>query len=304
MKKENIINTFKTINEVEEYRKMVNEMCDERAEFITLCEEADKLSKKPFSFIKECFESISPELFKYREGKNLINKYTKLVRENKNLSSLHTINENIRKVGSETDIDFFVSSLINTEWGVNKKTLAEDTKKLGMVLAEAYLFIGNDARNMIPEENTTLTKAVNFIAESKRNSNNISEYSDAIKIIKEHIKNSEKKQNVFETVNLDELAEKLIQEFNVKYSDKLTEKEIDILKEVSNSNDRESVFNKYKASCSEKISEAKIAFEKNGDKISSERLNMVLEQISNKEFNLETVGSDICSLIELTNIFE
>lgn len=304
MKKENIINTFKTINEVEEYRKMVNEMCDERNEFITLCEEANNLSNKPFSFIKECFEAISPELFKTSGGKKLINKYTKLVRENKNLSSLHSINENIRKASNNTDVDFFVSSLINENWNIDKKTVKDDTKKLGMVLAEAYLYIGTEAKNLIPSENASLTKAVNFIAESKRGSKNISEYSDAVKVIKEHIKTNNTTKNVFESVNLDELAQNLIEEFNAKYSDKLSEEEINILKEVGNSVDRESVFNKYKASCTQKISEAKNAFEANGDKASSDRLNVVLEQISNKKFTLETVGSDICSLIELANIFE
>ena len=42
------INDFKTIEEVENYRKEINEACDKRADFITLCEKADKLSHKPF----------------------------------------------------------------------------------------------------------------------------------------------------------------------------------------------------------------------------------------------------------------
>lgn len=304
MKTENIINTFKTIDEVEAYRNKINEMCNSRNEFITLCNEANTLSKKPFGFIKECFEALSPELFKTSNGKKIINKYTKLVRECKNLSSLHTINENIRKANNSTDVDYFINDLTNTKWNVNTKTLTEDTEKLGMVLAEAYLYIGSDAKNMLPKENVVLNKAVDFIAENKKTAKNISNFSDAVKIIKEHIKTNTSTKNVFESINLDEMAQNLINEFNSKYEGKLTDEEIAILKEVSNNSDRETVFNKYKASCSEKITEAKKAFENNGDKASSDRLNVVLEQISNKKFNSETVGSDICSLIELTNIFK
>ena len=298
------VNTLNTIQEVESYRNMINEMCDNRHKFIVLCEEAKELSTKSFGFIKESFEALSPILFKSSEGKKLMNKYTKMIKENKNLSSLHTINENIRKAGSETDIDFFVNSLMVVEWGVNPSTLKEDTKKLGRVLSEAYLLVGEEAKSLIPNENASLSNAVNFIAESKKGTKNISEYSDAAKIIKEHIKNKDSKKNVFESVNLDELAASLIKEFNAKYDGKLNDEEIAILKEVSCSENREEVFNKYKNACAVKITEAKKRFEANGDKSSSDRLGVVLEQISNKTFVLDTVGSDICSLIELSNIFE
>lgn len=298
------VNTLNTIQEVESYRNMINEMCDNRHKFIVLCEEAKELSTKSFGFIKESFEALSPILFKSSEGKKLMNKYTKMIKENKNLSSLHTINENIRKAGSETDIDFFVNSLMVVEWGVNPSTLKEDTKKLGRVLSEAYLLVGEEAKGLIPNENVSLSNAVNFIAESKKGTKNISEYSDAARIIKEHIKSKDAKKNVFESVDLDTLAKKLVEDFNVKYSDKLTIEEANALREISSSEDRESVFNKYKEVCKSKITEAKKNFESKGDKASSDRLGVVLEQIASKSYVLDTVGADICSLIELSNIFE
>lgn len=298
------VNTLNTIQEVESYRNMINEMCDKRHKFIVLCEEAKELSTKSFGFIKESFEALSPILFKSSEGKKLMNKYTKMIKENKNLSSLHTINENIRKAGSETDIDFFVNSLMVVEWGVNPSTLKEDTKKLGRVLSEAYLLVGEEAKSLIPNENVSLSNAVNFIAESKKGTKNISEYSDAARIIKEHIKSKDAKKNVFESVDLDTLAKRLVEDFNVKYGDKLTIEEANALREISSSEDRESVFNKYKEVCKSKITEAKKNFESKGDKASSDRLGVVLEQIASKSYVLDTVGADICSLIELSNIFE
>lgn len=298
------VNTLNTIQEVESYRNMINEMCDNRHKFIVLCEEAKELSTKSFGFIKESFEALSPILFKSSEGKKLMNKYTKMIKENKNLSSLHTINENIRKAGSETDIDFFVNSLMVVEWGVNPSTLKEDTKKLGRVLSEAYLLVGEEAKSLIPNENVSLSNAVNFIAESKKGTKNISEYSDAARIIKEHIKSKDAKKNVFESIDLDILAKRLVEDFNVKYGDKLTIEEANALREISSSEDRESVFNKYKEVCKSKITEAKKNFESKGDKASSDRLGVVLEQIASKSYVLDTVGADICSLIELSNIFE
>jgi hypothetical protein len=180
----------------------------------------------------------------------------------------------------------------------------EDTNKLGRILAEAYLLIGKEAKNMLPSENLTLSNAISFIAESNKNNKNISNFSDASKIIKEHIKTNGENKNMFESKNLDELAKNLINEFNAKYSNEFSDEEISVLKEVSCSNNREDVFIKYKTNCINKIIEAKHNFESKGDKTSSERLNTILEQVSNKYFALESVGSDICSLIQLTKIFE
>lgn len=298
------IKSFKTIEEVEAYRAKINEACDKRAEFITLCEKADNLSKKPFGYIKECFEAIAPSLYETSEGKKIMNKYTKTIRESKNLSSLHSLYENIRKAGKEMDVDFFVNNIANTDWNVNNKTLEEDSRKLGRILAEGFLYLGKDAEELLPKENASLSRAVSYIAENKKSSKNIAEYSNAIKIIRENVMANENSERIFESLNIDDIAKNLLEEFNKKYSDSLTDEEANVLCELSSSTDREAVFNKYKDACKEKISEVKKKYDEKGDKSSSDRLSTILEQVANKTYTLETVGADICSLIELTNIFE
>ena len=299
------IDTFKTIEEVQSFRNEINEACDKRAEYISLCCRANELSNKSFGFIKEAFEAISPSLFESAEGKKIINKYTSTVKGNKNLSTLHNLYENIRKTGKDADVDFFVNSIAKHDWGVDKKTVSEDCKTLGRVLAEGYLLLGKDADSLIPSENTELDSAVKYISENKYDSKaNLSEYSVAVKVIRENVEKKEKSEGLSESVSLDNLAETLISEFNKKYSDTLSESETKALMEISSSEDRESVFNKYKEACANKISEAKDRFSKDGDSASVERLSTVLEQVSNKSYSLDTLGKDICSLIELSNIFE
>nr|DAH50309.1 MAG TPA: hypothetical protein [Caudoviricetes sp.] len=298
------INDFKTIEEVENYRKEINEACDKRADFITLCEKADKLSHKPFGYIKDCFEAIAPELFESKEGKKIMSNYSKTIRENKNLSALHNLYENIRKSGKDMDIDFFANNIANTNWNVDKKTLSEDTLKVGRILAEGYLHLGKSAEDLFPSENTVLELAVSYIAENKKTNKNIAEYSNAIKVIKENISSKESEENVFESTDLDALVKSLLQEFNKKYSSELTEEEANALREVSSSENKEDVFNKYKNACQSKLSESKKDFEEKGDKSSSERMTAILEQVSNKTYSLENLGNDICGFIELKSIFE
>lgn len=298
------IQDIKTLNELETYRTELNKALNKRAERISLCNEAAELAEKPFGYIKEAFEAISPILFSSKEGKNTINKYTKAIRENKSLSSMHTLCENIRKAGKNTDSSFFFNAISNSNWDVKKGELDEATRQLGRILAEGYIIAGQEAKNVLPKENIKLNAAISYIAENKLGKNNIADFADAFNIIKEEALSKESPSNISESTDLDKLAKSLISEFNAKYSSSLTQEEMTALKEISSSQNREEIFNKYKQACADKISEAKANFIQKGDKESSERLMTVIEQVEKKAYSVDTLGKDICSLIELSNIFE
>lgn len=295
------INSLKTIEDIEKYREEINEACDKRAKFVSVCVKANELSNKDFCTIKESFEAISPILFETKEGKDIMNKYVDTIKGSKNLSSLHSLCENIRKAGSESDIDFFVNSIASENWGVDSKTVSEDCKKLGRVLAEGYILINGDAS--LPKENTQLANAVKFISENKKSHKNIAEYSSAVKVIRSVAEKNEEKNDIFESRDLKTMADELVEEFNQKYSSQLTNGEIDALKEIINNTDRESVFEKYKSECLSKLSEAKDKFEKDNNSSASEKVSSILERVSSKKYSIDTVGNDICGMIELSNIF-
>lgn len=299
-----IIKSFNTVKEVEDYRAKINEECDSRINFINISQKADNLSNKSFGYLKECFEAFSPKLFETKEGKLLIKKYLDYIHKNDNLRSLHVIHENVRKANKSTDVDFLIEQISKINWKINNNTVNDDVKKLGKVIAESFLFLGKSAEDLLPKENRSLSSAIDYIAENKLSQRNLTDYSVAVKIIKEDISKREGTDNIFESKNLDELAEELLHEFNNKYSDTLNEEEAKVLKEIASSENREEIFNKYKSMCAESISKARVAFEKNGDANSMNRLTSVLEQVNNKKFSLDTVGEDICNLIELSNIFE
>lgn len=291
----NKINSIKTINELESYKAQINEAFAKRKEFINLCEIANDKTTKDFGYIKEAFENISPYLFQKQGGKAIMNKYMKAIKENKNLSTLHILYENIRKANANADVDFFINNIASLDWNVNNN-INEDTLKLGRILAEGILFVGQDAINMLPNENTKLDKAIKYIAENKRTNKNIAEYSDAVKVIREHI-NSNEKPNIFESVNIDVLAKQMVDSFNKKY-EALTTEEKEIIKKISISENKEEIFNEYKTNCLNKISNY---MNNNEDK---EKVSEVYNKIKNKTFVLENAGTDICGFVEITKLFE
>jgi hypothetical protein len=297
------INTFKTREELEIYRNEINEAIDKRIEFINLCNIADDASKQSFGYIKEAFENISPILFKTSEGKKIIKKYTKIIKETGNLQRMHTLYENIRKMNKESDIDFFISKLTNENWGVTK-SIEEDTQKMGRILAEGILMVGESAKNLLPNTNNTLDNAIKYISENKLTVKNIAEYSDAMKIIRENVNSNEYKKNVFETTNLDSYVNNLLENFNKKFDNELTEEEKIAIKEINNSSDKEGVFNRYKGECITKLTEAMENCKNISDDTSFKRINTVLEKVKNKNFVIENINTDICGFMDLTKLFK
>ena len=292
----NKINEIKTNKELLDFKSKINEAIEKRQKFISLCEVAEEKSTKSFGYIKEAFENISPDLYNKKGGIKLMGKYVRTIKESKNLNTLNSLYENIRKANAEGDVDFFIKTISETEWNVNNQ-VNEDVLKLGRILAEGILLIGESAIQNLPEEKKSLDNAIKFLSENKKTKNNIAEYSNAIKIIREQVNNNQK-QNVFEKVDIDSFSEKLLEAFNKKYSN-LTPEEISIIKKINISENKEEVFNQYKNDCLSKLS----SFIEKGNN-DSEKIAEVYYKLKNKTFIAENIGIDICGFAELTKLFE
>lgn len=297
---------FSHINNIEEldsHVKAFNEAVDNARKKLVCESKANALLGKSFGYIKESFENFSPVLFESKEGRKLINDYTALVKADKNLSTIHNVYESIRKVNKNADVNFFVESLSNEALSIEKKNLDKSVAKLAVILKEAYLTIGNRADNLLPESKGSFDRAVEFIVENKKSVKNLSNYSSAVKVIREAIEKNDG-INIFEEKNLDEIAEALMKEYNEKFTDQLSEEEKAVVKEIAESEKPSEIFNKYKEQCKAKLSEAKSNFDIKNDSESAIRVSAIFEQVSNKVYNEDTVGDDVCKLIEIAKIFE
>lgn len=297
------INKIKTIEELEEFRTKVNEECDARKQVLTVVDKAKNISKQDFGYLKETFENLAPSLWLSSNGKETMKKYKNTIKENKELMKLHNLYENIRKANKNSDVDFFVNSVASKDWSIDNKKLSEGLKKLGAVVAEGYVNVFDKADELLPEKNDKLYNAVKYITENKRTEKNIYEYSEAVKVLREKIESNEEKSSLFESKADEKLAD-AVRLFNEKYENELDEKERKLVKEMAESSDSKSVFDKYKKLCEDKIKTSKEKFDNEGDSESSKKVSTILEQVSKKEYSKETVYEDVCKLIELSEVFE
>ena len=266
--------------------------------------EARELAGKSFGYLKESFENLSPRLYRTGEGKAVIKRYTSVIRENKSLSSLHKLYENVRKAHSGIDFDYFVGTLCETDWNVDKRELNEGMGRLANVVAEAYVTVGEGAGKYLGTENDRLDGALEFIAENKVGQGNIVRYSEAVKVIREA---AEKNGNIADSFKKETDLDKTIEDLVAKYSkDEYTDaEEKDMLtNQIARSGDEETVFIKKKTECVDSLDEAIKKYSDGNHEEELTALRRIHEQVSAKTYNPETIGPDICNFVEMSKLFE
>lgn len=295
---------MKTVQELDAYQNELNEKFDVRRRVLNLVAEAKELGGKSFGYLKESFENMSPKLFNTDEGKAVMRKYTSAIKENKSLSSLHKLYENVRKANTGIDIDYFVGSLCEANWNVKEGELNEGIKNLAGIVAEGYIVVGEGAAKYLGTENDRLDGALEYIAENKVGQKNIVKYSEAVKVIREAV---EKNGNIADSFKKETDLDKTIEDLVAKYSkDEYTdEEEKDMLtNQIARSGDEETVFVNKKTDCLKSLDEA---IKKYGDGEHDDELNTlkrIHEQVSAKSYNPETIGPDICNFVEMSKLFE
>lgn len=298
------INNMKSIEELDAYQNELNEKFDTRRRVLNLIAEAKELGGKSFGYLKESFENLSSKLFRTDEGKAVMRKYTNVIKENKSLSSLHKLYENIRKAHSGIDFDYFVGTICETNWNVKAKELTEGMEKLAGVVAEGYIVVGEGAGKYLGTENDRLDGAIEFIAENKVGQKNIVKYSEAVKVIREAV---EKNGNIADSFKKETDLDKTIEDLVSKYSkDEYTdEEEKDMLaNQIARSGDEEAVFIKKKTECVDSLDEAIKKYSDGNHDEELSTLKKIHEQVSAKSYNPETIGPDICNFVEMTKLFD
>ena len=278
-------------------------------EVVETLELAKEVSGKKFGFIKESFENISPELFKSKEGRGIINKYIACIKENDELKKMHLLYECVRKAGKDVDVNTYLNEAVSMVGTVNPKSYKDATNKIGEVLAEAVVKLGGVKYETLTSgkvyKDRTIDEAIDYIGTHKKTAKTLPEFTECFNTISEqiHLHESVKKIASFSSLKEKDI-EKAINEFNEKYGKELDESGQSLVRELMESKNKEDVFNKYKETCINSIKEKQNVFESDGDTNSKERLGIILEKINKKTYNPETVNTDIFNLVEMANSLE
>lgn len=293
--------TIKGITNIETLKSMreeFNNICEAQEKHLQAIEEAKAIDNTSFLFIKESFDNLSENLFKSKEGRKVINRYINEHKNNKDLQKLFFVYENISKANKDLNVDDLLSEMKKMIGNINETKINKGVNNLSKLLKEAYVIVGTESSNLLSKHNDkVLDESVKYVVTNSKKLDNLTHYSMCVNEIKKHINKNEISGPVFENTILK--PEDVIKEFNEKYSEETLGKEnYELFLEIKNAEDKSQVFEKYKNDCLKTLDEA---INSNQDQVTCNQLYEFKTRITRKEYNPETIGTDVANFIELQN---
>ena len=284
IKKANSISELKQIKEnflnecaKQEKRILVNEMLNNINDFVTA---------------KVVFESLASNLLYKTDGKYLINKYTKIIKENKSLKTLYSYNEGLNNNNTSESKKAFINEALSIGESINKSEYNNGLKKLINLISESFDILGDDfvLENVKIDNKTKLIgESLHYISSTKKTIKNLNEYMSHVNTVSEIVT-----ENVNTDIDVDLTLEDVVS--NIKNTI-VTENVYNIF----NTDDKETTFKETKKICMEMISKQKSS--SNDSEIINE-LNKMEEKLGKKQYTFETFTKDMLYMTELQEVLK
>ena len=241
-----------------------------------------------FGIIYKVIEENTKGLLENNEKRNAYAMIIKLIRENKTLKKQFSIYEALKNAENVDYPEIFVNDVINASCdGLTKKNIIESNEKLLQLISESKL----DELVDIEDEEMNLYESIEYLITNKPKLSNMAEYSNAKGIVAEYVKRHAVKTNDGKELTESDYRKKL-KEITEKYSNGITESEMELIKLVEDTDDKEALFEMKKAEALNCIKES--AGDDEGDD--------VIQQLNEKTYNPKTIISDIAEFCEITEI--
>lgn len=188
--------------------EMLAKLAEERAMAIakeTVNDTVKNLPSMSMGSIISIFENISPVLIKSKGGKNRINAFVSLVKEDKNIHSFYVIKESMNgNVGIDNPKEFINEMVSVANETYNKAGYKESKDKLAKFVSEAILSVSPDKVSGKIKVNEATEKMCNNIETLVCGKKTIKNTAARLKSLNEAVEflskksNDESKEDVFE----------------------------------------------------------------------------------------------------------
>lgn len=294
---------FNSIEGLQAFQSEINKQITKRIDEAKLDEKIKEISNLSFSKLRTLFENISANLFDSPDGKKILGRYVKTIRENKDLRRVYLLTDLIKEGTSSDNLDLYLMNATSI-FKSNKVKIDEGTKKLGKIVAEGIKLanLSVDEIDKIISQDFSLMESINYIITNEQNIKNLNEWVENANVVVNFLKENKKAKPIEESIenNGDSpkaLFDSLVE--NIKNSDmsnweRSVAEDITVLN-LSNSSKPE-LFEKYKNECINAINEA---ISKVEDIETKSKLTLMEQQMQKKNFNEETFVDDLLKLSEL-----
>lgn len=254
----------------------------------------------PFSKLKNLFESVSDKLMDSKDGKKILKKYIRTIKESKSLKGLYSLHEAINKTNEVKDSSLFLNEALNIV-SYDNINYGNDLKKLADVVNEALTFADSSVESINECINTVseVSSSIDYLYTNKKSLNNLNEYVENYTNVSKFInENKYVKNGGEETIDVNTFiteANELTKTLDSEWCKKLFE---NIFLSNISGGSNEDLFNNYKTSCLSLI-------DKNLNECEDIQTRSTFENMKNhlekKSFIKENFATDIMNLAELEN---
>lgn len=294
---------FTNSEHVKKLKKELDEILESRIRVAETNSVLDSLCEQPFGAIKNVFESITDKLYETKEGKALISKYVRAIREGKNVSNMYMVNECVHHAPHVSNPEMFLNEAISISDGFDAKAYDAEKRAVGNVVKEAAKLVGLNSTeiNESVGENYEINKSIDYIISNPKKFSNLSEYVNNFNTVCEYLQEN---MQAKPSDDAEKTGTELIDELN-ESMEGLKDWEKGAIRDIAMARlskaNLSQVFESYKNRCIEKLDRAI----ENGTSIEeTSHLQGMRERLNEKKASEETFNEDILTLAELEMTLE
>ena len=297
--------TFKTIGDFQRLKESLNDVIDKRITKMKLEECINSFNSLSFACLNEIFKNTVDKLYETKEGKRLIKKYVKTIKESNDLKKVYSIYNIVNSPNKINDGTLFIKESISLIEEIDKKNYGDSLSSISDIVKECAVSANLDTEaieNIKDKYHGSISESLDYVLFNKMGMNNIVEYTNGLSRITNFINENKKHEN-------DLMAEgksicELIGDFDKLFTNDIEIWESTAIKDISlaelSGKDKKRVFEEYKSEClsiiEENLNEKYVE--------NSSRFQGMKEKLMKKEFNSDTIVEDILMLSELKHVLK
>ena len=297
--------TFKTIGDFQRLKESLNDVIDKRITKMKLEECINSFNSLSFACLNEIFKNTVDKLYETKEGKRLIKKYVKTIKESNDLKKVYSIYNIVNSPNKINDGTLFIKESISLIEEIDKKNYGDSLSSISDIVKECAVSANLDTEaieNIKDKYHGSINESLDYVLFNKMDINNVVEYTNGLSRITNFINENKKHENDL-MVEGKSICE-LIGDFDKLFTNDIEIWESTAIKDISlaelSGKDKKGVFEKYKSECLSIIEEN--LNEK--DVENSSRFQGMKEKLLKKEFNSDTIVEDILMLSELKHVLK
>ena len=294
---------LKDINDFQRLKESLDNIINTKISKMKLDECTESFDALSFACLDGIFKDTVDKLYETKEGKKLIKKYVKTIKESNDLKQVYTIYNIVNTPNNINDGFLFLKEAITIVNNIDQEKYKNSLSGISNILKECVKLLKldtKDIKSIKDKYNNSVNESLDRVLFEKMNTKNIVEHvNDLSKVTKFIDENKKSNANI---VTESKSISDLINEFNNLFTNNIESWEASAIKEISfaelSGNSKKNIFESYKTEClkivEENLNEKDIEY--------AGRFQVMKEKLEKKEFNADTAVDDILMLSELKHV--